>query len=117
MESHSCIALAGNLYLSATVRCPDDTLVGSIPDNVKTLDPCLLCEEQNFDVRQRDDDVIHEEDDEFGTHKFTCTTLLEEMRNPDKLFSSKACEFLRGECVTCGSGSRSYQDFFTGYML
>jgi hypothetical protein len=111
MESHTSVALVGNFSFSYNLRCPDNTIFGSIPNDIKTLDPCLLCEEQNYDVVKKNDDIIYNENGKFGIDSFNCTMLLDEKINSTKLLSSNGCEFLRGECVTCGSGP--FKDFLT----
>eukprot|EP00957_Ditylum_brightwellii_P112160 8551398-Ditylum_brightwellii.AAC.1 len=83
----------------------DDTVVGSIPKDIKTLHPCRLCNGQSYHmVPPAADKEIYHENGTFQIDIFNCAMLLEQTQDPDQLISANACEFIGGNCVVCGSG-------------
>jgi len=88
------------------VLSSDDNLVGIIPKNMKTLNPCVLCEGERYDLlpTKRDSHSIsYYENSEWGIDEYSCPMLLAAKQDPEILISEYACDALK-LCVACGSG-------------
>jgi len=77
----------------------DAALEGSIPSHVKTLEPCILCEEGAISGMDTISSVVFENDDQHTIEGVSCANLSEGY--PHALLSFDACEALREHCVTC----------------
>jgi len=91
----------------------DDFIAGSIPDDIKTLDPCILCNGDLYDLAPQykaSDEIIYFENGEYGAIvAHSCRSLLTEHWDyPVALFSANGCSTLQETCIVCGGGE--YQD-------
>eukprot|EP00957_Ditylum_brightwellii_P009386 709852-Ditylum_brightwellii.AAC.1 len=70
---------------------PDDAVSGSIPKDIKTLQPCCLCNGQRYHmVSPEADKEIYRENGTFEIDSFNCAMLLEQKQDPDQLISANA---------------------------
>jgi len=91
----------------------DDKIGGSIPADIKTLDPCILCKGEPYDLVQQQknsENIMFYENGEYGAIvQHSCRSLLQEhWTYPQSLFSENSCNALQETCIACGSGP--YQD-------
>ena len=87
----------------------DESIIGAIPGDIKTMDQCNLCEESDYSLAEnqvKNDEAILYENGGYGIIvEYTCRTLLtEHWEYPKSLLSANACKTLRDICVTCGKG-------------
>ena len=76
----------------------DDSLTAYIPDNIKTMQPCVLCSGTVYMVKPR------RNNDPYSTSSardVDCDMLLEEQEDAEKPFSNIDCGILKEACVEC----------------
>lgn len=82
---------------------PDEDLIGSIPKDIATLKPCVLCDGALFHLKvDQTKDISFHQNGAFGIESFSCAELfLKHQEHPDELLSANACDFLQATCVSC----------------
>ena len=86
------------------MRClSDEVLVGSIPKDIATLEPCLLCDGDSYHLTEDETkDMNYYQNGAFGIESFRCAELFDKQQaHPAELLSANACEFLQATCVAC----------------
>mmetsp|Transcript_15460 Transcript_15460/g.31727 ORF Transcript_15460/g.31727 Transcript_15460/m.31727 type:complete len:173 (-) Transcript_15460:324-842(-) len=84
----------------------DKDLVGSIPGDVRTLEKCVLCGGNNYEVMSlnrnfTDDRNIYEGKDFGEIGHFSCIRLLKENEQSRTIMSADACKAFEVSCVAC----------------
>merc|ERR1712085_243257 len=74
------------------------SLTGSIPGNIKTLVPCVLCSGTSYKLWNIKFPYAYFN---LGPGGATCVMLLEKHEDSEMLFSVDECEFLKGVCINC----------------
>jgi len=70
------------------------SLTGDIPDNISTLDQCILCSGTSYKLKNISDNSS-------DPSASDCDMLLEEQQDTEKPFSGKDCEVLKDACIDC----------------